>query len=110
MLTARGLTCGETVAAGVALQLLLAVLAVKVILAGRAQVHWKTGRKPLDTHTHKHTLEARARPHIQNSLEGGREGVLTGVDAVRVLMRRKTGWRRCLRWARQLAASGVFFQ
>lgn len=30
----RGLTCSETVAAGVALQLLLAVLAVKVILAG----------------------------------------------------------------------------
>lgn len=47
---------------------------------------------------------------VQNSLEGGREGVLTGVEAVRVLMRRKTGWRRCLRWARQLAASGVFFQ
>lgn len=34
--------------------------------------------------------------YVQNSLEGGREGVLTGVEAVRVLMRRKTGWRRCL--------------
>lgn len=36
----RGLTCSEAVAAGVALQLLFAVLAVKVILAGRAEVHW----------------------------------------------------------------------
>lgn len=34
------LTGGEAVAAGVPLQLLLAVLTVKVILAGRAQVHW----------------------------------------------------------------------
>lgn len=48
--------------------------------------------------------------HLQNSLEGGRDGVLTGVVAVRVLIRRKTGCLRCLRWARELAASGVFFQ
>lgn len=48
--------------------------------------------------------------HLRNSLEGGREGVLTGVEAVRVLIRRKTGCLRCLRWALQLAASGVFFQ
>lgn len=39
------LTCGEAVAAGVALQLLLAVLAVEVILAGRAQVHCKRERE-----------------------------------------------------------------
>lgn len=33
-------TGGEAVTTGVALQLLFAVLAVKVIFAGRAQVHW----------------------------------------------------------------------
>lgn len=55
-------------------------------------------------------LSAGNEEHLQNSLEGGREGVLTGVVAVRVLIRRKTGCLRCLRWARELAASGVFFQ
>lgn len=49
-------------------------------------------------------------PHLQNSLEGGLEGVLTGVDAVRVLILLNTACLRCLRWARELAASGVFFQ
>lgn len=49
-------------------------------------------------------------PHLQNSLDGGLEGVLTGVDAVRVLILRNTACLRCLRWARELAASGVFFQ
>lgn len=48
--------------------------------------------------------------HLQNSLEGGLEGVLTGVEAVRVLILRNTACLRCLRWARELAASGVFFQ
>lgn len=48
--------------------------------------------------------------HSQNSLEGGRDGVLTGVEAVRVLILRNTAWRRCRRCARELAASGVFFQ
>lgn len=46
----------------------------------------------------------------KNSLEGGLEGVLTGVDAVRVLILLNTACLRCLRWARELAASGVFFQ
>jgi len=49
-------------------------------------------------------------PHLRNSLEGGLEGVLTGVDAVRVLILLNTACLRCLRWARELAASGVFFQ
>lgn len=43
----RHLTGGEAVAAGVALQLLLAVLAVKVIFAGRAQVHCRKKRKTI---------------------------------------------------------------
>lgn len=117
-----GLTGRETVAAGVALQLLLAVFAVKVIFAGRAEVHWKRRRKAIGVRCSltrvRPILSPSFIPHshwegqayVQNSLEGGREGVLTGVEAVRVLMRRKTGWRRCRRWARQLAASGVFFQ
>lgn len=46
----------------------------------------------------------------KNSLDGGLEGVLTGVDAVRVLILLNTACRRCLRCARELAASGVFFQ
>lgn len=49
-------------------------------------------------------------PYSQNSLDGGLEGVLTGVDAVRVLILLNTACLRCLRWARELAASGVFFQ
>lgn len=49
-------------------------------------------------------------PHLQNSLDGGLEGVLTGVDAVRVLILRNTACLRWRRWARELAASGVFFQ
>lgn len=53
---------------------------------------------------------AQAGLHSQNSLEGGRDGVLTGVEAVRVLILRNTAWRRCRRCARELAASGVFFQ
>lgn len=35
---------------------------------------------------------------------------MTGVDAVRVLILLNTACRRCLRCARELAASGVFFQ
>lgn len=41
------LTGRETVAAGVALQLLLAVFTVKVIFTGRAEVHWKRRRKAI---------------------------------------------------------------
>lgn len=56
------------------------------------------------------TLGSAKIPHLQNSLEGGLEGVLTGVDAVRVLILLNTACLRCRRWARELAASGVFFQ
>lgn len=57
-----GLTGREAVAAGVALQLLFAVLAVKVILAGRAEVHWKTEKTRLDkTFRHQNKLVPLAR-------------------------------------------------
>lgn len=36
--------------------------------------------------------------------------MLTGVDAVRVLILLNTACLRWRRWARELAASGVFFQ
>lgn len=52
----RPLTGGEAVAAGVSLQLLLTVLAVKIILAGRAQVHWHGGHTT-GGEGHRHTRQ-----------------------------------------------------